>query len=359
MSELPPGVFPQNANESIFNRNVKHGHNVQRWREGLCRRSKKNVKKNVIDNILKRADTQIKRIAKSKNPRVRLARADKAEKAIRKEAKKRIRKLREDMKKEIAEATKMEVDFQVKTINWEIRGTGKKAKSPPLAIAKKFAKRDPFEGLNAAAWMNKLENDIVRQAMRDIREGARSGESETQIKRRLRGRSGLAKRAQRDTCSIVKTFAASAMDIARELVYVENKQFIKGVQYIAILDSRTSIICINLDGKIFPFNSGPRPPQHFNCRSTTAPILKKWQGMGMKSNRLSDKRKKWLDGKPPRKITYKEWIVQQDEETQNDVLGITKASLFRSGELNLDGMVDQSNRPLTLDQIITKEKNIK
>ena len=28
-----------------------------------------------------------------------------------------------------------------------------------------------------------------------------------------------------------------------------------------------------LDGQIFDYNKGPTPPQHFNCRSTTVPVV--------------------------------------------------------------------------------------
>ena len=28
-----------------------------------------------------------------------------------------------------------------------------------------------------------------------------------------------------------------------------------------------------VDGQIFDYNKGPTPPQHFNCRSTTVPVV--------------------------------------------------------------------------------------
>lgn len=39
------------------------------------------------------------------------------------------------------------------------------------------------------------------------------------------------------------------------------------------MDAKTTTICGSLDGQRFNYNEGPLPPQHFNCRSTTVPII--------------------------------------------------------------------------------------
>ena len=47
---------------------------------------------------------------------------------------------------------------------------------------------------------------------------------------------------------------------------------VKGYQYSAIMDSRTTEICSGLHGKKFKANEAPIPPMHFNCRSVLIPI---------------------------------------------------------------------------------------
>jgi SPP1 gp7 family putative phage head morphogenesis protein len=49
--------------------------------------------------------------------------------------------------------------------------------------------------------------------------------------------------------------------------YKLNEDVLDGYQYVATLDSRTSLICGRLDGKVFRLDDkrGVRPPQHFNC----------------------------------------------------------------------------------------------
>ena len=56
--------------------------------------------------------------------------------------------------------------------------------------------------------------------------------------------------------------------------FFEESGIVQGYQYSAILDSRTSDICLGLDGKFFKEGDQPIPPMHFNCRSLLIPITK-------------------------------------------------------------------------------------
>lgn len=53
----------------------------------------------------------------------------------------------------------------------------------------------------------------------------------------------------------------------------EQAKVVDGVQYSAILDSRTTVVCAGLHGKKFKLAEAPIPPLHFNCRSIVIPIL--------------------------------------------------------------------------------------
>ena len=54
---------------------------------------------------------------------------------------------------------------------------------------------------------------------------------------------------------------------------------IKKFKYLAVLDSRTSEICRDMDGKIFDVKDAVQgentPPLHPNCRSTIVPYISK------------------------------------------------------------------------------------
>ncbi len=124
-----------------------------------------------------------------------------------------------------------------------------------------------------------------------VRIGITEGESMSKIGRRLRGRlrfganQEMTAKAQRlaggtgtklannQVMAVVRTTVNQVQNAASQSVYQANSDITAKYQYVATLDSRTSLICASLDGQIFEYNKGPIPPQHFNCRSTTVPVL--------------------------------------------------------------------------------------
>ena len=124
-----------------------------------------------------------------------------------------------------------------------------------------------------------------------VRIGITEGEAMSKIAKRLRGRlqfganQEMTAKAQRlaggtgtklannQVMAIVRTTVNQVQNAASQAVYQANRDVTSKYQYVAILDSKTSIICASLDGQVFEYNKGPLPPQHFNCRSSTVPVL--------------------------------------------------------------------------------------
>ena len=127
--------------------------------------------------------------------------------------------------------------------------------------------------------------------------------------------------------------------------YKLNEDVIDGYQYVATLDSRTSLICGRLDGKVFRLddNRGVRPPQHFNCRSTTVPIVKSYEDLrDTKSSRISKRRLQRIskskrasfDGQVPSEINYEKFLSQQDDNFKLAVLGNKRrVEIYNTGKL--------------------------
>ncbi len=67
--------------------------------------------------------------------------------------------------------------------------------------------------------------------------------------------------------AIVRTSVNQVVDAAEELVALQNPDITKKYRYTALLDSKTTPICRALDGKVYEWGKGPKPPQHFGCRS--------------------------------------------------------------------------------------------
>jgi len=171
---------------------------------------------------------------------------------------------------------------------------------------------------------------------REIRVGITEGESIAKIARRLRGRlqfganqemtaraqalaggTGM-KLANNQVRTIVRTSVNQVQTMANQAVYSANQDITKKYEYVATLDARTTALCGSLDGKKFRYGEGPEPPQHFNCRSTTVPIIDD-----------DDLRRRFPDTRPsevgrvPQDLSYPDWL-KRNPNMQTQALGNKK-----------------------------------
>lgn len=189
-------------------------------------------------------------------------------------------------------------------------------------------------------------------------------------------------------------------------LFETNPQVYRFLQWVSVLDGRTSVICRARDGKFAPIGENKlpvglpklipptaRPPAHPNCRSAVVPVFDSrglagiigerpfvretakdkyrkinfrqqakdgagsaaWRQMNeVQRQRMVDRvRDQWLQdriGTVPADLVYDDWLRGQPVEFQNEVLGRSKAVLFRRG-LKLDRFVDVTGRQLTTDQL--------
>jgi len=228
------------------------------------------------------------------------------------------------------------------------------------------------------------------QLARHIRQGVFSGESTQQIARRMIGRldfgqkgnvrqiaaagGEVTKLANYQVRTIVRTSINQVQNQASQAVYAANKKVSPKYEYVATLDSRTSAICMRLDGQTFAYNNGPTPPQHFNCRSTTVPVVD-FDGLQKKYPSLEKPPATQFDTRPsatgrvPQGTTYGNWLVKQDKDLQIKTLGSEgKVNYFKklakregSGQAALRKMIrnDGSERSLKdLERLYGKARNI-
>ena len=227
---------------------------------------------------------------------------------------------------------------------------------------------------------------------RHIRQGVFSGESTAEIARRMVGKlefgqralssrqkalagGELTKLANHQIRTIVRTSVNQVQNQASQAVYAANSKVAPKYQYVATLDSRTSAVCRDLDGKTFAYNRGPTPPQHFNCRSTTVPVVD-FDGLQKKYPSLEKPpvgkavTRPSATGRVPQNTTYGEWLLKQDKKLQVKTLGNEKkVNYFKrlakkegSGQKAIKKLVrdDDSERSLKdLQRIYGKPTNIK
>jgi len=163
--------------------------------------------------------------------------------------------------------------------------------------------------------------------------------------------------------ALVQTSVQTAANNARLAVFKRNADVLEGVQQISTLDTHTTEICIAYDhmswdldgnpinGTTLPFNGGP--PRHWNCRSVLIPLTKSWEDLGAEDmkDQMPEGTRASMDGQVSEKLTYEDWLRGKSESEQDKVLGAGKAALWRAGKINATQLLDQSGRPLTLEQL--------
>ena len=131
--------------------------------------------------------------------------------------------------------------------------------------------------------------------------------------------------ADNQIITLVRTSINQVANAASQQVYEGNQDITKKYRYIATLDTRTSAICRALDGKEFEYGKGPMPPQHFNCRSTTVPVID-YKALDIPPP--PEGKRASMDGQVPGNQSYGEWLAKQPRTTQADALGPGKVAYF-------------------------------
>jgi SPP1 gp7 family putative phage head morphogenesis protein len=151
------------------------------------------------------------------------------------------------------------------------------------------------------------------------------GEEAKTVKQLALSGGELTKMANHQVVSIVRTSVNQVANEASNRVYESNQDITKKYKYVATLDSRTSAICRALDGRVFEYGKGPKPPQHFGCRSTIVPEID-YEGLGFEPPRPGKRAAK--GGLVDADTNYGQWLLDQGTARQQEVLG-SKAPYFR------------------------------
>ena len=211
--------------------------------------------------------------------------------------------------------------------------------------------------------------DQAEQFSQVVRQGLLTGETTPSIAKRLIGNLQFGEDAKtvrqlvaaggqatavadNQVMALVRTSINQVANTASQQVYEANQDITKKYRYIATLDSRTSSICAALDGREFEYGKGPMPPQHFNCRSTTVPII----DPDILPPSTIAKRAS-ADGPVPINTSYGQWLKNQPRSVQEDVLGPGKVPYFNrlaekyGARDAMAKLVRDDGSELTLDQL--------
>ena len=212
--------------------------------------------------------------------------------------------------------------------------------APPADVIRDIVTTQAVEGRTLRQWLRTVQGEDLRRLQASVAQSAvigRGGPATAQASLgspSLGGADGALAATRRSLQSIARTGASHVVSEVYSAVLAANPNAFDRELYTAILDTRTTALCRDLDGNIYPIGQGPRPPMHFNCRSRRVPLLKGFPD--------------------PARQSYAEWITTQPQDVQEDALGVAKARLFRAGKLTLGQFVAEDGRELTLAQLAAR-----
>ncbi|AGN30443.1 hypothetical protein SXAG_00162 [Synechococcus phage S-CBS4] len=244
---------------------------------------------------------------------------------------------------------------------------------PTAKTLERIAATSLIEGATIGQWFGSLQETTRFELSRAVKLGVSLGETNGEILNRIKsanekGTQVLAK-TRRNGMAIVRTSVQTVSNEVRQATFQENADLVDGVQWLATLDGRTSDICIARSGLVWElpdykpkghsigWNGGP--PAHWNCRSTTIPVLKSLEEMGVDPKDIPPEMRSSMDGQVAADLTFDDFLRGKPASFADEMLGKGRAQLWRDGKITLSQLLDQRGNPLTLAQLTkgaTKQK---
>jgi hypothetical protein len=194
---------------------------------------------------------------------------------------------------------------------------------------------------------------------RIVTDATRNGASLTDTKAGVQGAMASARRSI-DTIINSAVTATHATTVG-EVVQANDGITTRGWIHCSVLDGRTSDLCRSRANLKWLADGTPvghsrefrRPPLHPNCRSSLVPWLLGADDLPVALRRRVEAsgRADRLSGKPPQEPSLDAFLQSRTQAEQKSILGSAQWKLWKDGKITQAGLLDQSSRPLTLEQL--------
>lgn len=197
----------------------------------------------------------------------------------------------------------------------------------------------PANGMTISQMLNGFTSTSITKVSQQLMMGYANGDSGRDTLALIAGsndagfRDGLFTTFSNSNNSIIATALQHVSSILQSSIASEHYD---EYQWVAILDSRTTLICRSRDGKVYVYGEGPLPPAHYNCRSKAVSLI---------------------NGKELHNIpaTFYAWLSNQPVDVLMDMLGSSMAARVIAGTPSVqDISISDVVIPLTLDQFRKK-----
>lgn len=211
---------------------------------------------------------------------------------------------------------------------------------PGRTMMRRMITSEAMDGLTLGEWIASARDAFTRGATRAVRNAVADGAGADAIRRSVTGE--VIRVARRNIDAIARTATTFTTNQAHTAVYDANSDILAGVEFLATLDGRTTQICARWDGTVWPIGSPAiqRPPLHVNCRSQLMPVLD-YDGLGIDKPRSGTRASE--SGQVANQ-TYEQWFSRLPAGRQDEIIGRTRAKMFRAGRIGFKDMVTRDNR---------------
>ena len=247
-----------------------------------------------------------------------------------------------------------------------------------------------IRGALGSKWWDRLEENTKNKITKGIQLGIAEGESMSQIKTRLLGKTtgqfetyevggktrrrmkrvgGWIQVSNREAEAVIRTSVHSVASSVRDKTYLANLDVIDQIQSVATLDGRTTPICVSYDGLRWTAD-GHKPvgghgkvylatPRHWNCRSTHVPVLGELDKLDAiaktKGIKIPPASRASVSGPVHGMKSMDDWLKTQDIPTQNALVGgAAKGTLYRTGKIQLKDFTGRRGDPISVEDLRAK-----
>lgn len=270
---------------------------------------------------------------------------------------------------------------------------------PPTAKLAAIIREEPFQGALMKTWFDRLKVRDQNRLRGVVKAGMGQGWTIPQYVAKIAGtkagdyKDGVLNTTRREASAIARTAVNHVSVAARDTVWEENRDVIPCKLWLSTLDGRTTLLCIGRDHRGSPTQGGKlppgvlpldppdaRPPGHWQCRSTMIAYISGASLLGERpmvvdtrtrkarevdfravakaeGKTIQQVRKEWADkyvGNVPANTNYETFLKNQSRSFQDEVLGPTRADMWRSGKLTVDQFSDSSGRRYSLKELSAK-----
>lgn len=216
-----------------------------------------------------------------------------------------------------------------------------------------------IQGAPSSEWWGRQAAGLSDRFADEMRRGVALGENNSDLIDRTTSLMDISRTSAE---RLVRSSIQTAANVGRQATYEANSDLIKAEQWSATLDLKTSDWCMVRDGLQYtpidhepidhdvPWLDGPGL-LHWNCRSTSIPILKSWEDLGIDESEVPDTTRASMDGQVAADTTFEDWLSKQSEARQNAAMGEGKAQLWREGKISFRDLLDQGGRPVTTEEL--------